>query len=256
MRATSVPGPGGCSPPIWWRPASRSRRSPTPARRRLPTEEGTGCRLTRRRLPTEEGEWAGCYAGFCPGAEAPVTAIYLGRTLPCVSSGLPGNSASSLSVPCLTLLRARFTQQAWSPRPLVVSYTTVSPLPRRCVRDVAVCFLLHLLSGCPGWALPTALLCGARTFLGILADDATVLPTHSGRPVYRAPGRARSDAGFGGADEDAAALGVEDHLVGGGGPHGGEVGRVEGDVAAAGDPAAQQRCPDPVAGPLALVELD
>jgi hypothetical protein len=31
---------------------------------------------------------------------------------------------------------------------------------------VAVCSLLHLLSGHPGWALPTALLCGARTFLG------------------------------------------------------------------------------------------
>src|SRR3954468_24592012 len=79
-------------------------------------------------------EWAGCYAGFCPGAFAPWTVIYLVRTLPCASSGLPGNSASSLDVPCLTLLRARFTQQAWSPRPLVVSYTTVSPLPRRLTR--------------------------------------------------------------------------------------------------------------------------
>jgi len=33
-------------------------------------------------------------------------------------------------VPCPTLLRARFTQPTGSPRPLVVSYTTVSPLPR------------------------------------------------------------------------------------------------------------------------------
>jgi len=31
---------------------------------------------------------------------------------------------------------------------------------------VAVCFLLHFLAGHPGWALPTVLLCGARTFLG------------------------------------------------------------------------------------------
>ena len=31
---------------------------------------------------------------------------------------------------------------------------------------VAVYFLLHFLAGCPGWVLPTALLYGARTFLG------------------------------------------------------------------------------------------
>ena len=55
-----------------------------------------------------------------------------------------------------------------SPEPLVVSYTTVSPLPRShlAVTTVAVCSLLHCLAGCPGWVLPTALLCGARTFLG------------------------------------------------------------------------------------------
>lgn len=84
-------------------------------------------------------------------------------------------------VPCPTLLRARFTQPAGSPRPLVVSYTTVSPLPHG-VRRAAVCFLLHFLAGCPGWVLPTALLCGARTFLGgpLTRTDATVLPTHSG----------------------------------------------------------------------------
>ncbi len=61
--------------------------------------------------------------------KAPWTAIYLGTTLPQPSSGLPGNSASSLSVPCLTLLRTRFTEPTRSPWPLVVSYTTVSPLP-------------------------------------------------------------------------------------------------------------------------------
>ena len=62
--------------------------------------------------------------------EAPRTAIYLGTALPPPSSGLPGDETSSLMVPCATLLRARFTQPAGSPRPLVVSYTTVSPLPR------------------------------------------------------------------------------------------------------------------------------
>jgi len=58
------------------------------------------------------------------------TAISLGEALPHPSSGLPGASASNLIGTCLTLLRARFTQQARSLGPLVVSYTTVSPLPR------------------------------------------------------------------------------------------------------------------------------
>ena len=52
----------------------------------------------------------------------------------------------------------------------------------------------------PGWVLPTALLCGARTFLGdrpafaneCVPSDATVLPTHSkskttGAPSLRCP---------------------------------------------------------------------
>ena len=54
-------------------------------------------------------DWAGYYAGFCSGAEAPLTAIYLGTTLPQSSSGLPESLASSLSAFCLTLLRTRFT---------------------------------------------------------------------------------------------------------------------------------------------------
>ena len=114
----------------------------------------------------------------CRVATTSVTAISLGTTLPQPSSGLPGNSASSLNVPCLTLLRTRFTQRARSLGPLVVSYTTVSPLPP--VRGLeAVCSLLHFLADCSGWVLPTVLLCGARTFLGTLPKkrDATAWPT-------------------------------------------------------------------------------
>ncbi len=44
---------------------------------------------------------------------------------------------------------------------------------------LAVYFLLHCLAGYPGWVLPTALLYGARTFLGAITGDAAVLPTHS-----------------------------------------------------------------------------
>jgi len=49
----------------------------------------------------------------------------------------------------------------------VVSYTTLSPLPAPTTSAVrAVCSLWHCLADCSGWALPTVLPCGARTFLG------------------------------------------------------------------------------------------
>jgi len=63
----------------------------------------------------------------------------------------------------LTLLRVGFTKPLRSPQALVVSYTTVSPLPP--ARPEAVCFLWHFPAGHPGSALPTTLPCGARTFL-------------------------------------------------------------------------------------------
>ena len=66
-------------------------------------------------------------------------------------------------VSLLTLLRVGFTEPPGSLRALVVSYTTVSPLPP--ARPGAVCFLWHYPAGRPGSALPTTLPCGARTFL-------------------------------------------------------------------------------------------
>jgi hypothetical protein len=57
-----------------------------------------------------------------------------------------------------------------SPESLVVSYTTVSPLPGLGFSKEpvvpAVYSLLHCLADCSGWVLPTVLPCGARTFLG------------------------------------------------------------------------------------------
>ena len=73
------------------------------------------------------GDWAGLYAGFCTSRE--VTVISLECALPHTSSGLPERETSSLVAFCLTLLQARFTEPAESPRPLVGSYPTVSPLP-------------------------------------------------------------------------------------------------------------------------------
>ncbi|TCL85010.1 hypothetical protein EDF31_10522 [Curtobacterium sp. PhB142] len=141
----------------------------------------TGSRAPHRASSTglvEVGRMGRPYAGFCPAACTAVTAISLGPTLPSASSGLPEDSASSLSVLCLTLLRARFTERIRSPGPLVVSYTTVSPLP---TLPPAVCFLWHCLADCSGWVLPTALLCGARTFLG--TPGGVTRPSH--RPIRR-----------------------------------------------------------------------
>ncbi len=152
--ALAVVGPWPWWARPWWAPAALGH-----------------CGMTRAGRP---------YAGFCPPACAGSTAISLGPTLPSASSGLPEDSASSLIVLCLTLLRARFTERIRSPGPLVVSYTTVSPLP---ALPPAVCSLWHCLAGCPGWVLPTALLCGARTFLGTLWGDAAASPTRSQHPA-------------------------------------------------------------------------
>ena len=56
-------------------------------------------------------------------------------------------------------------------------YPAVSPSP---ARKPAVCFLWHCPAGHPGWALPTTLLCGARTFL-----DSSRLPRSPGWLVRR-----------------------------------------------------------------------
>lgn len=64
-----------------------------------------------------------------------VTVIHLGWPLPTTSSALPVCSGGPPSnAHCLGLLRMGFTEPTWSPRPLVVSYTTVSPLPLPPVR--------------------------------------------------------------------------------------------------------------------------
>jgi hypothetical protein len=119
------------------------------------------------------------------------TVIHLGLPLPTASCGLPasiGRAALKHSrreplVPLLTLLRVGFTEPPQSPAALVVSYTTVSPLPSRGAK--AVCFLWHYPAGHPGSALPTTLPCGARTFLAGLVPGATARPTHPGIRIRR-----------------------------------------------------------------------
>ena len=67
------------------------------------------------------------------------------------------------------LLRVGFTEPASSPRPLVRSYRTVSPLPAapdaNVVRPLAVYSLLHFPWAHAPWELPSTLPYGVRTFL-------------------------------------------------------------------------------------------
>lgn len=86
----------------------------------------------------------------------------------------------------MALLRVGFTEPPWSPRVLVGSYPTVSPLPGS-AKTPAVCFLWHCPAGRPGLPLTTTLPCGARTFLGDTPEgaDATARPTRPSRvPCY------------------------------------------------------------------------
>ena len=108
--------------------------------------------------------------GSVRGPRSEPTAIYLRWTLPTPLAVYPETGRAALNASCLTLLRARFAKPPDHLGLLVVSYTTVSPLPPP--EDArAVCFLLHFPAGCPGWVLPTALLCGARTFLGGASEE-------------------------------------------------------------------------------------
>src|SRR5262249_11584487 len=100
--------------------------------------------------------------------------IHLGLSLPTVSCGLPAGSGGPPSGAC-----AAGTRGAWPPFDLAPGgvYLAV-PVTRRAggllhhpftltggLGPSAVCFLWHCPAGHPGWALPTTLPCGARTFL-------------------------------------------------------------------------------------------
>ncbi len=111
---------------------------------------------------------------LCSGAVTGhrVTVIHLARPLLTGSSALPACSGGPPSnACCLSLLQVGFTEPPQSPGALVVSYTTVSPLPRAPAdrgrrMHGAVCSLWHCPADHSGWLLATTLPCGARTFLG------------------------------------------------------------------------------------------
>ena len=77
---------------------------------------------------------------------------------------LPIWSCSRWGLPCRPVTRLA-----------VRSYRTISPLPAS-RRTAGGIFLLHFPSARAAQALPGTVPCGARTFLGIVSDDATVWP--------------------------------------------------------------------------------
>ena len=130
-----------------------------------------------------EGDELACKPDPVVGLHRPVI-IHLGLPLPTASCGLPADieraarlrSSASFPPPrLLTLLRVGFAKPPQSPAVLVVSYTTVSPLPGLLL---AVCSLWHFPAGRPGWVLPTTLPCGVRTFLD------TCVPRSPGQLVH------------------------------------------------------------------------
>ncbi len=109
--------------------------------------------------------------------------IHLGLPLPTVSCGLPADIEQA------TRLRK---QEAEASHPLDLAPGGVcraAPVTRNAggllhhrftltgTCTPAVCFLWHFPAGCPGWALPTTLPCGVRTFLDPVASAAITRPT-------------------------------------------------------------------------------
>jgi hypothetical protein len=85
-------------------------------------------------LRTSEGVWwrAGAYAGFCTAVLGPPRRPSLSAGgCPPAPAAYPGVSADGPSSPCVALLPVGFAEPPGSPRVLVRSYRTVSPLPVR-----------------------------------------------------------------------------------------------------------------------------
>jgi len=101
---------------------------------------------------------------------SPAAVIYLGRQLPVASSSLPESRRAPSQrcslfglAPSGVYLAIQVTLNAGGLLPHRFTLTmqhAVASLPHS-----AVCFLLHFPGSCDRSVLPTALLCGARTFL-------------------------------------------------------------------------------------------
>jgi hypothetical protein len=73
------------------------------------------------------GEWAGLYAGFCPGAEAPWTVISLGDTLPLRDHRGRGDTARTANLARSKVRQGMWTRPAESPGRPLERHGNVSP---------------------------------------------------------------------------------------------------------------------------------
>ena len=156
---------------VGFTPTARGRGSASPCKEQRSPPRGP--------WPRGEACKPACKPGSVPAARRRGTAIHLGRRLPGASSGptrdmgraTPGRRTAR---PCSALLRAGFTWPAGHPTAggLLPHHFTVAA-----AEAVDVSFLWHSPSGRPDWVLPSALLCGARTFLGRRRSPAAVRPT-------------------------------------------------------------------------------
>ena len=93
-----------------------------------------------------------------------VATIYLGPPLPVGLVRPTRDITGGQPCLCLALLPVGFAEPLRSLAALVVSYTTVSPLPvPEGHRRFALCCTNP--SGFPAWELPSTVPCGVRTFL-------------------------------------------------------------------------------------------
>jgi hypothetical protein len=181
------PGSSGICAGAFASGAAGTQPLPGPVRRR----RGTGLGGPERPVADEPcctpGSVSGGPRGPPGGGHPSGTGVATGlvrstRGLGRAALGRPRRAV--LRRPLLTLLRVGFTEPPRSPWALVVSYTTVSPLPGA-VRPPAVCFLWHFPAGHPGWALPTTLPCGARTFLDVHPVGVRAATARTTRLPYR-----------------------------------------------------------------------
>src|SRR5207342_3478317 len=113
--------------------------------------------------------------------------IPLGASSPIRSSGLPGPDAGSVMRSLFGLAPGGVCHAGPLPDSRCALTAPFHPclchgIPKN-ARPSAVCSLLHFPSARAAQALPGTVPCGARTFLGILANDATAWPTPPGRIV-------------------------------------------------------------------------
>ncbi len=110
--------------------------------------------------------------------------IHLGRRSPDGSCGLPGGQQDGPSSPCLALLPVGLAEPPGSPRALVRSYRTVSPLPvRRARRPAAIGGLLSVALSCGSPRL------GVTQHRALWSPDVPRTGPVSRRPGPRPPGR-------------------------------------------------------------------